>query len=341
MKVQRSSIRQAQDKKIKTQKYKLRFKIFSFLFFIFIFHLSFLIFHLDKAKASSFALSVFPPVFQIEAKAPATVKSELELENLSDENLSLQILLREFEPKENGGISYLQKGKTRGEDPKILDKISILDKEEKLDSLKIAAKQKKKLTLIIDIPKDEPPSDYYFSIIFSSKGQDEKEKTSSRTEAGIATNVLLSIGEKGKTQGLIEEFNAPFFLEKGPVPFTLKIRNNSKHFIVPKGGIIIKNMFGQEIGKVDLLPSNVLVDSTREFTDSLRSTQDKVMWQENFLLGLYTANLKVALSENGPILSRTIHFFAFPFQGVVGLFIALLIILLVRERIKRYRKVQK
>jgi len=330
----------AQSPKFKAQKHRLRIKIFKltiFLVFTLTFCFSLLTFNLSKASADGFSLAVFPPVFQIEAKAPALIRSELELENLSDQNLDIQITLKQFEPKENGSISFLQEGKTQGENPKIVDRVSILDKEEKLNTLKIAAKQKKKLTLAIDIPQDEPPSDYYFSIIFSSKDGQKKERTSSLTQAGIATNVLLSIGEKGEVQGIIEEFKAPFFLEKGPVPFSLKIRNNSKHFIVPKGGIIIKNMFGQAIGKVDLPTLNVLSDSTRQFTDSQGLSQDKIIWQENFLLGFYTANLKIALSENGPILTRNIYFFAFPLQGIISIFIAILIVLLIRDRIKRYR----
>src|SRR3989344_4647692 len=44
----------------------------------------------------------------------------------------------------------------------------------------------------------------------------------------------------------IEEFSSNIFFEKGPVPFTVRVRNTGAHFIKPKSEIAIKNMFGQK-----------------------------------------------------------------------------------------------
>src|SRR6185312_6850779 len=139
------------------------------------------------------------------------------------------------------------------------------------------------------------------------------QQSNSAVAGGISTNVLLSIGPSGKTTGNIEEFSAPIFTTGGPVPFSLKVSNTSKHFISPQGTILIKNMFGQTIGKVDLLPVNILSNTSR-FLPSKNALDTHAIWPEKFLLGPYSATLTLALSDQGPVYYRTIYFFALPIQ---------------------------
>src|SRR5581483_11221742 len=114
--------------------------------------------------------------------------------------------------------------------------------------------------------------------------------------------------------------SVPWYLEKGPVPFVVRVFNDSDHVIAPQGEIVITNMYGQKIGKVELLPVNILSDSIRSMPDKNMSwdllqeqlsTQSKnqkmkAVWNEQFLLGLYSAKLRLKLSDSGPILRKTL-----------------------------------
>lgn len=294
---------------------------------------------LPKANAQGFSLSIDPPILQIDATAPSKIKSYVTLTNLSYEEISLDIGLKPFtsSPNQNGEVKYVSDSDANFADPLIFQRIRIEDENGALQSLTLAPKQQKKITLNIDLPKGEPPSDYYFSVIFISKEVSQDNLSSSQNLGGIAANVLLSIGPKDTTRGFLEEFSAPFFLEKGPVPFTVKIKNESNHFIVPQGEILIQNMFGQTIGKVDLLPVNILSKTTRLIPDSLQSPEvtTKALWHENFLLGLYTAKLTVNLSDKGPLFSKTIYFFAFPLEMIILTLIIIFISIIFISRLKK------
>ncbi len=322
----------------------------------------FLLFPINKTEASGIKLGIYPPLIEIEAIPPAKTEATITLVNFEEEEISLKILFRPFKPssKENGEIEFLSENAFFEDDPLLFQKIKVLDQEKEINEVVLGPKQKKDLSLIVDIPKEQTLSDYYFSIIFVSSNKPDDQSTKSVSEAGIATNVLLSIGPKDMAKGSIEEFSTPLFLESGPVPFTLRVKNKGNHFITPKGEILIKNIFGQVVGRVDLLPVNILSRSTRFIPDSLQnpfatgSANTKynppagglntkyaypvAYWHENFLLGPYSASLTIALSENGPLFKRTVFFFAFPIKILLGIIVAVLVIIFIYKRVKQYKK---
>jgi len=332
--------------KLKTENLKL--KTIPFLFFTF-YLLSFIF--APTAQAAGVSLGVFPPILQIQATPPTDVKSKILIENLGDDPVDLKIGLKPFtaSDKENGQVNYSNDYDLA--DPFIFNKMQILNGDTSIDSITLAPGQKKELTLEIALPQDEILGDYYFSIIFISANTPTANSNISGATAGIATNVLLSIGPKGPTQGSIEEFSTPVFLSKGPVPFTVRIKNTSNHFFTTKGDIVIKNMFGQSVGKVDLLPINILSQSIRSIPDSLQSPSANsptslksyflnlksiaAVWPDTFLFGPYTATLTIALSDQGPLYRRTINLYAFPTETLVGILIIILIITAIIIRAKK------
>ena len=277
---------------------------------------------LNTANAQGLSLGIDPPIFQITAKPPANVSAPLTIHNLSNQALDLSIIFKPFIPsdQETGQVSYQN-------DNKQLPPVQVTLNNEPITEVSLAPKQKRELTLKINIPKDSILSDYYFSIVFLSKNKSAENLNSSQNIAGIASNVLLSIGPKGPVKGTIQEFSAPLFLEKGPVLFTVRVKNTGDRFITPRGQILIKNVFGQTVGKVDLDETNVLSESVRLIPDS--------QWLEKFILGPYSASLTIALSDEGPIFRRSILFLAFPFKYSVGLILALLIVIYIVRGVRK------
>lgn len=319
-----------------------------------------------KTHAATFDLSVSPPIFQIEITPPAVadVNQQITLENTGDDNMNLAISLKLFRPEGNNGeITYLKDGERYGSDPDILKRIHVKDGDKEIQEVFLSSHSKKKLNVVIEVPKDEPPSDYYFSILFTLKlEQGQSGGSYTQSLGGVAVNTLLSIGPKGSTKGLIEEFSTDFFRTEGPVPFIVTIKNNSEHFIFPQASIAIRNMFGQAVGKIELLPVNILSHASRslpskeQFQITAAETDKKTkssqqnntliklisnpsqpvaVWPETFLLGPYSATLTVALSETGPLYVKTIHFFAFPLHVFFGLLIAIFLLFAIRKRLKQ------
>lgn len=324
-------------------KYNMKLKKISYLkliFFVGLFVILSFTLIPSNAYAKEIKLGVYPPIIQIDATPPAEVSADIYIQNQGEESTDLKINIKPFKPKgtENGELSFLLKNDEFGTDPQMIERIKIVDRENEVSSITLSPKQEKKLNLKISIPKGQTPSDYYFSIIFISENAFNNDQNLSQAAAGIAANVLLSIGPKEKPKGEIIEYSAPFFLEKGPVPFKIRLRNESNFFITPKGAIVVKNMFGQTIGRIDLLPVNILAHSTRTIPSTKNLEELTANWDESFLLGPYTATLIIALSEEGPLFKRDVYFIGFPLQVIVGLIIAVAIIIFIIKKLKRKLK---
>jgi hypothetical protein len=299
------------------------------------------------AHAQNVDLGIYPPVFQIQSNPPSDVKIPFSIQNFTDSSIPLTISLKPFtaDSTENGNISFLDN--TNYADPYLPQRIQVLDQDNSIGDIILAPQQKKDLTLEIQIPSNEPKGDYYLSLVFSSNAGTITNRSSSQATVGIASNILLSIGPVGKPQGHIEDFSTPFFVSKGPIPFTVQVQNSSDHYVTPKGNIVIKNMFGQTIGKVNLLPVNILANTVRRIPDSLQASLNSnsdqgnfpvAIWPEKFLVGPYTATLTMALSDNGPLFTKEIAFFAFPLEYLTAILLIVCLIIFIAIRINKSRK---
>lgn len=305
------------------------------------------------ALAQSVDLGIYPPVFQIQTCPPSSIKIPFSIQNFAGSSVDLTISIKPFTAadSENGDIAFLN-DLSSYPDPALLGRIQVLDNDNAIDTLTLAPKQKKDLNLTIDIPKDEVKGEYYISLLFNSNSQSLANSSSSQATGGIASNILLSVGPFGDAKGYIEDFSAPPFITQGPVPFTVRVKNTSDHYLTPKGDITISNMFGQTIGKVNLLSVNILSNTIRRIPDSaqsditsssyakIKAIVDKnsypvAVWPEKFLVGPYTATLTLALSDSGPLYKKSIMFFAFPSEYLITILIIIIIVLFIILRVKR------
>ncbi|OGH02184.1 MAG: hypothetical protein A2798_03590 [Candidatus Levybacteria bacterium RIFCSPHIGHO2_01_FULL_37_17] len=326
----------------------LKFKIFVFLLLsTFYFQLS-----TRNAFAQSVSLGIFPPVMEIDATSPAEVKSKFSLENPTEQSLDIIIQLKAFKAStsNNGQIEILDTFESFP-DPLLINRIKIKDKGISIRSFTLSPKQKKEFDFEVNIPPNEAKGDYYFTVFFATNPKPDTISNSSLASAGVAMNVLLSVGPKGETKGFIDKFSSPLFIDSGPVPFTVQVENASDHFVPINGEIIIENLFGQKVGKVKLLSVNVLAGSQRLIPDETQIKVDSAefkeiektitssnypvaIWPEKFLIGPYKANLSLTFGENGEKFSRSVSFFAFPATYLAVILIVLGIVVFIVLRVK-------
>ena len=302
-----------------------------------LFAICYLLFAIGNANAQELSVSLDPPILQIEASPPSLIKNPISIINQADQSVTYSIFLLPFKAKSsnNGEIEF--DSSQISEYKNIFDNVKISDENKSITQITLAPKQKKDLILSIRIPENEPARDYYFSVIFISEAGKVRDQNSLvGTRGGIGTNVLLSIGPKSPTQGRIEEFSAPIFVTRGPVRFRLNVVNQSKHYISPEGNILIKNIFGQTVGNINLPSTNILENSGRFIgsEDNLSSTEPRLVWNEKFLLGIYKADLTLALSSDGPIINKSIRFFAFPLEAALGIVLTLVLLIGMVKRAK-------
>lgn len=297
------------------------------------------LFFIQRSSAQDspeFSLGIFPPVIEITADPPAQPETQITIQNLSENEQDLSMEFKSFRLslEGNGRIEHLST-------PLIREMLKVYDdKGVPIEGLKLAPFEEKQLTLKIDIERGAPRGDYYFSIIFLSKNESQTDQSTIQSSGGIGTNIILSIGKIGPTKGEIIKYEAPLFVMGGPVPFTLLIRNNSDHYITPRGRITIKNVLGQDVGRIDLKSAYILSNSERymeslDATASARVADNQLSWGERFLLGIYTARASIKLSDNGPEFDKTITFFAIPIYMLFATSFFTFILLGIYLRVKR------
>ncbi len=296
-------------------------------------------FGIKSALAEGQALSIYPPVIEMQTTPPSSPIVPIQIQNNNNEDVRLSIQLIPFKTDDKTGqIILMQDKAAEGFYPYYKDRIQFLLDGKKTSTISLQPLETKELQLNVNLEKGDPPGDFYYSVVFISDPQNLTDTNTSKIPAGIGTNLLLSIGPKDKSQGGITEFSTSSFKVSGPVNFKLKLHNASKHVVSPTGIIDIYNLFGKKVGSVDILPEYVLANSDRYLSDNKTiPPQSQIIWPEKFLFGWYTVKSNIQLDENSTPLSASTYFIAFPlyvfFGLVIFLFVTLSIYLKVRKKI--------
>jgi len=306
-----------------------------------------ILFSASRAFAQGQSVSIYPPVIEVQSTPPSSPSLPIVIQNNNSEDVVLKIELIPFRTNNSSGEVVLFPDEiSKGFYPYYKGRIQFLIDGKKTDTVTLQALESKEIELNINLTKGDPPGDFYYSIVFISQGQKGAESNVTSIPTGIASNLLLSVGPKDVASGGISQFSASSFKSKGPVEFTLKLHNASKHLINPTGTIEIANTFGKPVGLVKLLPQYVLSRSDRYLVDDSQSTSSaqtttlldatpKAIWPEKFLFGWYKATATVQLEENGPTFKAITYFFAFPLYLFFPLVIALFVIISIIYRIRK------
>ncbi len=306
-----------------------------------------------KAYAEGLALKITPSTIKIKAQTPSDLRAPFIIENQSDQSIRLKLAYKLFDPtlSQEGKVSYID---NPGSANDIFNYVYVVDTDNaRVNSLDLGPKQQKQLQLRVQLPQNQASRDYYFSLIFfhdvtqqtdqNSTISDKKDQhTITTIQGGLGANVLLAVGNQETAQGYIEDFSTPWYKQSGPVPFAIKVKNTGIHYIAPKGNILIKNIFGQAVGRVDIPETPILAGTSRSLFDETQiartiqeTTEPKVEWKENFLFGIYSAQINLAMSEDGPINSQTIRFMVFPTHLLLGLIFIIALAILIYKRVKK------
>jgi hypothetical protein len=185
---------------------------------------------------------------------------------------------------------------------------------------------------LIEVPEDALPGGRYAMILHSPDiGQVENQ-----SGAGIAqragTLVYVIIDGLINELAYINLFKTPSFLEKGPVPLEIKIRNESDIHITPSPQIKIFNFFGKEIDSFSLDQKNVFPFTERDFSD---------VWQRKWGFGPYTLRLEATYGLQGQVASAETVVWMIPVTIIIIVLISILIIVAVVLALKKKKETKK
>lgn len=310
------------------------------------------VFHIPSSYAANneFSLGIYPTTIQIDAENGSKPEATINIENKSKEEVTLIPTFRIFTDshKHNGEIEYISDKDLDESEKELLNKLKIYDADQtsgeagiSTNKITLLPYQTKELKLNIDLGQSQGRGDYYFSVIFTTEAKNQlADESVTQITPGIATNIILSIGKKDIAAGSIEEYKSPSLLFTGPIPITLLIANNGKNSFIPSGEIVFKNMFGRRIGITQIKPGIIPSGAKRYLTsqdnkltqeEALRLqnkyqiNNDVMTWNDKFLFGIYTADLRIQLSPTTPAFERSINFIVLPIY-MIGIITVILFI---------------
>jgi len=184
--------------------------------------------------------------------------------------------------------------------------------------------ERARIPVTISVPADAEPGGHYGSVLVSTVRSSDAQAVNTPQSPVIARiGSLFFIRVKGdvETGGVTKEIsliNDTRWFEKGPIDFGVVYENTGSVHLNPYGEVTITNMFGEQVGFVELEPWFVLPQSLR-----LR----EISWDREFLLGRYTAVAQVNRGYDDIVDEVSVSFWVLPWKIVAGLFLIIFVVL--------------
>lgn len=239
-----------------------------------------------------------------------SVSGEISLKNESADQVKIEITVEDFIPAA-GSTNVRFVGRAEGVTT-VRDWITL----DVPDDFILKKDESKQVRYTIQAPPDAEPGGHFGVIFFKASELQTAGSLKVATRVGVL--VFVTVPGNQLQKGKILDFSAPFFVQKGPVPFIIKFENTGTVHFEPRGTITIKNIFGKEVGKVQVAGQAVLPTGARDLAAD---------WDmSGLLLGRYTAELNIFDGEGNELTANKVAFYAFPIRYLLG-FIAVTIAL--------------
>ncbi len=274
---------------------------------------------------------VGPGKFELELAPGQTRTVELLVTNRMGERKLFQFTTEDAEGSETGDSAVSLLGERTG--PYTLkDYISVPQEQFYLEQ-----GQRARIPVTISIPADAEPGGRYGSLLTQiTSNPDGLDGGSGATPASVVVSrigTLFFITTPGDVErsGQLIDFKSQgdqsFFLS-GPIDFSVSYENTGSVHLNAYGVISITNILGEEVGTVQLDPWFILPQSLR--------TRD-VTWNRDFLIGRYTATIRLNRGYDDLVDESTVTFWVFPWKVAVVVFAGIfMFFLLIRFFFSRF-----
>ncbi len=260
---------------------------------------------------------VGPGRAEINAKPGETIVEEIIITNRISDDRVFTLTVDDITGSTDGSSSVSLTNGVRGP-YSIRDYISFPE-----NSITLDLGERARIPVTIKIPQDAEPGGLYGSVLVSTDRTSESGPNGSRTPimARIGSLFFVTIDgaveRSGKLTG-IAAIDGKSWYEKGPINLGISYENTGSVHLNPYGELSIRNMFGEEVGFVELEPWFVLPKSLRT---------REVAWDREFLFGRYVITARVNRGYDDVVDEMSTTFWVLPWKITLGTFAVLFIII--------------
>jgi len=262
------------------------------------------------------AVSISPLNFEVNANPGDVMSNIVRIYNDTDADMPVSMGVQDFVAAGEKGEVLIKEG---GNATYGLENWVTLNPQ----TFTIPPNSSQLIEFTIRVPANAEPGGHYASVLASISG------SVSGTGTGVAQKVgsllLLNVaGDVVENLG-VSDFEAPTFSEYGPESLSARFSNDGTVHLKPRGFVLVKNMFGAEVAKVDLPQLNVLPQSTRKVDIPLKLGNQ---------FGRYEATLAAIYGASNEPISAVTVYWVIPYKllAVYGGILLVLLVLAVRGR---------
>jgi hypothetical protein len=302
------------------------------------------------------AIAVSPVLFDFDIAQGSSKQGTVTIINDTDQEDVFRLEVRNFIAMgEDGAQEYLEEQEPTG----LASWVSV-----NRPSVTLAPGQSAEFPFVVTVPADGEPGGHYASIFFS-RAPREANGTGVGIGGKVGVLVLVNVPGEVREEARIESLTLQGDAWRSHLPavFDLRIRNLGSVHFRPRGSLIIRNIFGQEIVRVPANPKNsaVLPNSVRRvesvWANTLEEELETGFWAEvrnewkNFAFGRYTATVDISYgAQKKSLISPQVVLWVIPWRlslfALGGLFVLVLLLkgynrLLVRSALKKESRRRK
>ncbi len=267
------------------------------------------------------SISVSPQSLDLAINPGESVSNVFRLTNGSDESLTIQTIPKNFLPLGNEGAIELLEDDT----PFSLASWISVSPE---GAVPIEPGQTVDFNVTISAPANAEPGGHFGSVVFQTIPS-EQDGTAALISQEIAPVILVKIPGDVDESGQISQFTSTrqFWTNQSDIGFDIVFENTGNVHYQPSGQVIIRNIFGREVDRLEVAGRNVIPGAERRLDTEWRDI--------GFRFGSYTAEVTLVHGTDSQLSNATTNFYVVPFQQLVP---AVLVIGLVGYVVYRYRK---
>lgn len=271
---------------------------------------------------------VGPGKIEVTVKPGETVIKMMSVANRIAANKTFELSVEDMSGSANPTVPVVLLGDQNG--PYTLkDNITFPDTTFTLD-----LNERAQIPVSITMPLDAEPGGYYGSVLVQTIQNDSDQSgatASSPIVARIGTLFFITVPGPFEKSGQVNDFSVipnKFFYTTGPLNLGVLFENTGSMHLNPYGSITVSNLFGEEVGFVEIEPWFVLPKSLR-----LR----EVVWDRELLLGRYTVTAQINRGYDDVVDTKVIHVWVLPWPFILGLFVCVFVLfILVRFITSRF-----
>jgi len=270
-------------------------------------------------SGTQLGITITPPLSEIALQPGKTIIQAFNIQNTGGYDLEVTPSVVEFVPEEFTGDPLVQINSA----PFPYTNLQNLDKQfNKPFVLKAGAKDQ--LVVRVAIPENHPQKDYYQTLLLKTQpvqyGQVGQSSTTSLAYVGVHMLIRVTSDNQQKHTLEIDTLTIPKIIDMfTPLNFTLTVKNSGTTYEKSYGNVSISSLWKKDEKVFNLLPQNVLAQSTRPLSSSIidpENTKNLIpapfRYDPAFLLGPISVEVQLQDEEGITFTNYSKKVFALP-----------------------------